>query len=92
MNGLDLGDPGRKVPGPADKGAARNAVHVLVLTRPDPDDPEYAEWEIEHPDCCPWVCFWTPTRTGALDGALDGAFDLEFEDEDDVAESVSGEE
>lgn len=31
--------------------------HVLVITGGTADEREY---EIEHPDCCPVVCCWTP--------------------------------
>jgi len=31
--------------------------HVLVITGTTADEREY---EIEHPDCCPIVCYWTP--------------------------------
>lgn len=44
----------------------RERPHVLILTRPDPDDPAYAEWEIEHHDECPRVCYTRPRRPDPL--------------------------
>ena len=32
--------------------------HVLVITGNEPEERDYT---VEHPDCCPLVCYWTTT-------------------------------
>jgi hypothetical protein len=54
--------------------------HVLVITGSDGDDGK--EWEIEHPDGCPRVCFWWRGAAAVYAAKADGRLSFFVDDRD----------